>query len=418
MDRREGAGREASPLVVPWRVVLLARGGVQLLPEQRLELRGWPAESGVSDVVLLSRFQDVGLAEPLPHELVLEVHCGARDAPEAVDRAAAIGGELAPLLAFAVNAHVAVPVPHLAYEEEQGLNRRRFWQGYVELESGLPHVGRRLDERLLFPFLEAVLTASETPRLARAVGQYAVALSHWTMPARPLALAHLYIALEALSPAVERVERQRLGLPDERAHAEHRGVDLGHQDWKNRLLGKVRGDVLCQGDWDTYDLARKASNGFEHASMDHPSFRTIANQVSRDLMGYVRRGVLGLLDLADDVRDEMAGKVPLDISPLQFAVEGELTGAVQDPDRLGYGSEPYPYADWRVTLDDHHRTPDGRSRMTPRMHLTSRIAEGVQMTWRGHALGAGLTDLDLLDFEPSTQDAVVIPSAEQTNEDQ
>ncbi len=99
--------------------------------------------------------------------------CQARNALEAVDRAAAVGGELAPLLAFAINAHVAVPTSYLAFDAEQGLERRRFWQAYVELESGLPHVGRRLDERLLFPFLQAVLTTPEGPRLARALGQYA-----------------------------------------------------------------------------------------------------------------------------------------------------------------------------------------------------------------------------------------------------
>ncbi len=198
---------------VPWRVVLLARGGVQLPPGQLLELPGLAVESGVADVLLLTRYEDVGLAEPLPRELVLEVHCRARDAPHAVEQSAALAGELAVLLAFVVNAHVAVPVSQVAFEAAPGLDRRQFWQAYVELESGLPHLTRLLEARLLFPFLKAVLTAPQRPRLARAIGQYVVALSHWTVPTRPLAMAHLYIALEALAPAVERLERTAWAYP-------------------------------------------------------------------------------------------------------------------------------------------------------------------------------------------------------------
>ncbi len=56
--------------------------------------------------------------------------------------------------------------------------------------------------------------------------------------------------------------------------------------------------------------------------------------------------------------------------------------------------------------------------MTPRMHLTSRIAEGVQLTWTAHALGAGLTDLDLLDHQPSSEEPVVIRANEQASKDE
>jgi hypothetical protein len=388
------------PTPVAWRVVLLAAGGARVVHGQRLELRDWPTEHGVAEVALSTRFEDVGLPEPLPRELVLEVRCQARDTGEAIERAAAAGANVAPLLSFAINAHVAVPTPYVAFEAEPGLTSRRFWQGHVALESGLPRVGRRLDESLLFPFLKAVLTSSERTRLARALGQYDVALHHWTVPARPLALAHLYIALEALAPAVERVERERLGLPNDRAHARHRGVDVGRGNWKDVLLGWVRRDVICGGDKETYDIARAASDGFEHAAMDFPTFRAAANRTSAALMGYVRRGVLSLVDLPEATRQELADKSPLDVSPLQFAVQGELTGEVQDPDRLGYGGQPYPYADWQITLDDHRQTPDGRHRLFPRHHLTARIAEGAQLAYVAHAIGAGMTDPDLLDYQP------------------
>jgi len=405
-DASPGSAPSRGP--VPWLVVLLASGGTALLPNQRWALEKLPTESGAADVTLTSRFEDAGLADLIARELVLEVRCPAHHAEQAVAQAVSLGANLVPLLSFAVNAHVPVPLPHLAYEAAPRLTRRRFWQAQVTLEQGLPRPSRIQREELLFPLLGAVFAAGVDPRLPRAFGQYHAALRDWTTSGRPLAMAHLYMALEALGPVAEREARQRLNLPDQQAHARYRGVDVGLKNWKEVLLGWVRRDELCQGDKVTYDLARRASDGLEHGSMDFPEVRAAAETTGPLLLSYVRRGLLGLLDLPESVRRALADKQPLDVSPLRFSVTGELTGAVEDPDALGQDGQPYPYADWHVTLDDHHRLPDGRMRMTPRMNLTARLAEDVQLTFTAHATGVGLTDPDLFDYEPSTEEPVVI----------
>ncbi len=409
---------DAVPIVqsaerVPWLVVLLASGGTDLLPGQRLLLRGVPADDQVVEVALSTRFEDAGLTDLIPRELTVEVYLEAPDADTAVAQAGAVASGLVALLSFAVNAFVPPAEPFLAYEVAPGLTRRRFWQRHVIFQQGAPRPSRMLKDELLFPLLHAFFGSPHAGRLGRAASQYHVALSHWTTAGRPLALAHLYMALEALTPVAEERTRQQLNLATKEDHARHRGVDVTERNWNSVLEGWVRRDVLCQGDSVTYNAARKASDGFEHGFMDLRKYRAAAEQHARPLMNYVRAAVLDLLDVGEPVRTELNDKRPIDVSPIWHAVTGELHGNVEDPTRMAEAGQSFPYADWHITLDDNWRLPDGRLRMAPRMHLTAHIAEDVQITWTGHGLGVGLSDADLFDYEPSAEEPVIIRRGEQ-----
>ncbi len=395
------AAEEPTPRV-PWLVVLLADGGTELLPDQRLLLAQVPMEPEPVNVALATRYEDAGLPALLPRELVLEVHLHAEDADAAVAAAGTVAGGVVALTSFVVNAFVSPPEPHLAYEDAPGLSRRRFWQREVELQHGVPRPRRLIKPELLFPLLEAFFRAPEFDRLSRAVSQYHVALSHWTTRGRPLAMAHLYMALEALGPVAERVERARLGLADKREHAAACGVDVSRSNWEQVVMGWVRRDVLCRGDKTGYDAARRASDGLEHGSMSMPDYRIAADLHTRALLDYVRIGLLNLLDLPDEVRSELVAKRPVDVSAVWQEIRGELLGAVQDPQKLGEGSAPYPYADWSTTLDDAHRTEDGRLRTSSRVTLVKHLAPGVLLDATYYGMAVGLNDADLFDYEPPT----------------
>ena len=207
-----GANRADDPTPpVPWRVVLLAASGAEVLPGEALQFNAVPMDPNPVDVHVWTRQDDVGLGVPLPRELVFEVLLDAEDATVAISAAGSVAGGMVTFFSFAVNAFVSPPEPLLAYESAPGLDRRRYWQREVTLQTGVPRPSRRLDPTLLNPMLQAFFTSSEMPRLSRAVSQYQIALSHWTVSGRPLALAHLYMALEALGPVAERAERERLG---------------------------------------------------------------------------------------------------------------------------------------------------------------------------------------------------------------
>ena len=105
---------------------------------------------------------------------------------------------------------------------------------------------RILRSDLLIPSFRRSSRA-EQKRLGVAISQYHAALRDWTTAGQPLALMHLYPALEALGGAVERAERARLGLADKEAHARHRGVDVDQIELERSPLGWVRRDVICKG---------------------------------------------------------------------------------------------------------------------------------------------------------------------------
>jgi hypothetical protein len=190
---------------------------------ERLQLNQLQTDAGPATVFLMTRFQEIGLPHRLPQELVFEVRCPGSGIDDALARAASLATSLTPLISFTVNAFIDLPFAHLAYEGSPGRTSRRFWEAEAPFDARFPHPTRILRADRLFPLLQAVFTSPEHKRLGRAISQYHVALRNWTAASQPLALMRLYPALEALGPAAERVERERLGLPDERAHASHRG---------------------------------------------------------------------------------------------------------------------------------------------------------------------------------------------------
>ena len=71
----------------------------------------------------------------------------------------------------------------------------------------------------------------EAPRLFRALAQYQAALRYWNTGSRVLVLAHLYIACEVLTKAVQRFHQARLGMTEEE-HAQLLGADTTKSNWK------------------------------------------------------------------------------------------------------------------------------------------------------------------------------------------
>jgi hypothetical protein len=375
-------------------VALVAKGGARLKPDEGIKITGFTTDAGPATVGLATRFQEIGLANRLPQDLIFEVRCPGSDLDDAVARGSILATSLAPLISFSINAFVDVPQAHLAYEASPARSSRRFWQTDVQLGIHTLTPSQLVSSDLLIPFLQAIFTSGEQQRLGVAISHYHAALRDWTTAGQPLVLMHLYPALEALGGAVERAERGRLGIADKEAHARRRGIDITRSNWREVLLGWVRRDVICKGDQTTYKAAYEASNGLEHGSLDMPSIRAVAREVTPKLFGYVRNGILDLLDLETDVRERL-GKLPvLDVTPFHAEMKGVLTGEVADPDQLGFESDPYPRMDPHLTLDELAYRPDGQLTMSPRTTYTVRIAPGVQFTAMETGLAIGLNDPD------------------------
>ncbi|MFL6045866.1 MAG: hypothetical protein ACJ72M_12195 [Propionibacteriaceae bacterium] len=360
--------------------MLVAKGGARLKPDEGIKITGFNTDAGPATVGLATRFQEIGLANRVPQDPIFEVRCPGSSLDDAVARGSALATSLAPLISSTINAFVDVPQAHLSYEASPGRRSRRFWQTDVQLGTHTLTPTQIVRFDLLIPFLEAIFTSREQQRLGVAISYYHAALRDWTTAGQPLALMHLYPALEALGGAVERAERVRLGLADKEAHARYRRIDVTKSNWREVLLGWVRRDVICKGDQPTYKAAHEASNGLEHDSLDMPSIRAMAQQVTPELFDYVRDGVLDLLNLEAEIRERLGKLRVLDVTPLRMQMRGVLIGDVADADQLGFETDPYPRMDPQLILDELTYQSDGRLTVSPRYTYTVRIASGVQFT--------------------------------------
>jgi hypothetical protein len=222
-----------------WRVLLQTVGGTEVQPGQRIELRQETSEFGPVTVAVWTRFEDTRLTVPLPRETFLEVTIPAGSADDAIANAGAVTGSLITMFSFCVNAFVAPPDPVLAYECSPGAGKRSFWQRHMRSTFDDLQPRRALNTDLLFPFLNAAFSSSDSERIGPAVSHYQLALNYWTTRGQPMALAHLYMALEALGPVAERRERERQGLATQKEHAQSRSVDVSKSNWRDVLLAQV-----------------------------------------------------------------------------------------------------------------------------------------------------------------------------------
>ena len=137
-------------------------------------------DAGPATVGLATRFQEIGLANRLPQDLIFEVRCPGSSLDDAVARGSTLATSLAPLISFAINAFVDVPQPHLAYEASPGRSSRRFWQTDVQLGIHTLTPSQIVRSDLLIPFLQAIFASREQQRLGVAISHYHAALRDWT----------------------------------------------------------------------------------------------------------------------------------------------------------------------------------------------------------------------------------------------
>ena len=237
-------------------VLLRSRSGARVRRDFYIDLSDFP--DGLGDQVqvrISTRWEDLGFDYPVPRELWMAIRSTAPGVDAAVRSAANATSALAMIISFCVNAVVEPPALHVAFNSTEGLSRREFMEIFVPDESGLPRIGRWIDVDSLFAFGQAAFAAAEAPRLFRFLAQYQAALRYWNTGSRVLVLAHLYIACEVLTKAVQRVHQTRLGLT-ELGHARLLGVDVTQSNWRMMAGNFARREYIFEGDRQIYDAAR------------------------------------------------------------------------------------------------------------------------------------------------------------------
>jgi hypothetical protein len=196
------------------------------------------------------------------------------------------------LLQLGTNAGADVIHETLVQEMPEGSDLSWYRQTHFE-SPRLPQNGRAPDQDAIGKLINAAwgLPEDERDRVERAAVQYETALGHWRPGGRPMALAHVFMGVEALVDAVIR-HKCRIGSFKKDELMRQLGVSN-----ESDLHAAVRRQIIFQGDQSTHRLAKAASDGIEHGFASWESIWR-DTQASYDAAArYLRKAIISLLGL-------------------------------------------------------------------------------------------------------------------------
>jgi hypothetical protein len=365
---------ESQPDELPeYVVVLRARSFAHFLPEEGCQFNVGLARRDAGRVRVRTFTSWVGGANPVPRELIVEVRGRAPSLDEAVTEFANVGRPIAMMAGFVANVRVGLLEVHLAYDSTAGHDQRDFLETFLPDEHGAVGEGRVIRQHLMSRTCSAFLgLLIDGDRVDRALRQYELALREWYVGGEWLALSHLYIAVETLTPAVIRKIMADRAISEEELAQSLGVVTDGPElpDWRRELGVRIRREVIFAGDTSTYRAAKEASDGLEHGFLELDKVVRNALKSADKTFFYVRRTIVDLLQLPAAIADELMTIKPKDVQSRRKVVRGRLLGVADDPapeDRF------YPVLEWRsqigsVVREGSSFTMSGNDLLTVRTH--------------------------------------------------
>ncbi len=193
----------------------ILRAPTRLAFPRSITLQKIPRGSGRFDVVFWTEFRDEGFKSlRIVRELLARVSGPASSLHDAIGEFTILANQYAPVLATAANIVSGDMRLWLCFEQPsdgETFAGKQFSQSYDAGPQGLPTGSRWLDEGVGLACLRCFMKRGpDEARLQRAIKQYQQALLHWGPGSETLAVAHLWIAIEALTKVIERRHRGSL----------------------------------------------------------------------------------------------------------------------------------------------------------------------------------------------------------------
>lgn len=343
----------AERLTFEYTVVLRALSSARFLPEEGWEFHFESVPGlglGAVRVRAFTRWAAAG-ENSVPRELIVEVRGHAGSLDEAARKFQVIASPIAAMIGFTANVRVGLLEVHLAYESSVGATERQFLEVFIPDERGAVTDGRIVRRDLLEAACLAFFALEkENGQVGRALRQYELALRQWHLGGEWLALSHLYMGVEALTEAVLRKARADGRFATSGELARSLGVNIDgpdRRDKQNEFRGRLREQMIFGGDTDTYQTAKDASDGLEHGFMELDEVARHAVKCADKTFHHVRRTIIELLRLPDDVAEELIAIKPKDVQSRRKVIRGRLTGAAEDPAAEG---ELYPRLEWTSSV--------------------------------------------------------------------
>lgn len=315
-----------------------------------------------------------------PGQMWVDIRGGAPTLNDALAQFPQAGLLLQPLLALSANASIGHPEIELGFETTLGISERDFFQQYVPPEStSALRAGRLIDVQATLSFMESISKSSHRERLMRAMAQYQISLANWTLGGSILAVAHLWMAVEALTKVRVRVEMARRNLKEQAELANELGVEI------NKLDSTIRRNFIFRGDSDCYSNALKASDGFEHGFSAVDTLRHLTSSVRDKTAEYVRREIFDLSDTPQDVAQRLLASPysePQGPGVLAKYFFGKLVGTGES---LAKDGNEYPILQWKQTINS--TSPNVSKNLTDYNitdSITPQLAEGISFKPERH----------------------------------
>ena len=351
-------------------VVLRASSAARFTDDGWLSILNQRTNYGSVNLVFRTRYDDSSLDAKIPRELWIDARGPAPSIDSAIEAFAGAASFFLPMLSVTTNAAILDLQVHLAFNNTRGLKEREFFQAFIPEERGLPRVTRKVNAKMSEEFFACVSKCGEHERLLRACEQYRQALTHWGNGQELLALAHLYMGVEALTKSLlRRLCKQH--QTDEDGLASLFSVE------KSELDATIRREVIFQGDLDCHREAKKASDGFEHGFLGFGDLRAIAARRRDQTAEYLRKAILDVAQCDDALRKKLLeNTVAVGAWRLERYFRGLLVG---EGDELAAPDQAYPIVRWRSSIARAHATPTGEITVEHNEEFTPRLAEGISL---------------------------------------
>lgn len=323
--------------------------------------------------VFESRYEGLKDGSLLPRDIVVRRIFEARDLDQAMSEGPGVAASLTGILCVATNAAIELLELEGAYDATQAKEDHEFFQHVIpEAPNDLPPASRRVDGEAFGKLAQAVLSSSQAPRLLRAVGQYQYALSHFSPGRETFALAHLWMAVEALTPIARRRAAEAMGSRE--ALLASWEIEL------KQLDAEVRRRLIFRGDTGAYADARSANDGFEHGYLEPGVIQEYARGTFLQVAEYVRGSLIETAFSGADVPAELNAEgvlSALGTAPIRRLMRGTLLGPA---DGLAPGGGGFPGFRIDSSTVETERSPKGHIDVRPRDALRFAAGDGIRAT--------------------------------------
>ena len=331
----------------------------------------FPSAVGPVNIVYTSRWIQKDESVTIPGHLWIEVSGKGTNLEDILVPFANAGLALLPLLSLSANAAIGHPDIELGFDCSPEVSERDYFHNYVPPESEVVHFARQINVKETVAVLDALYLNTNAERIRRAANQYRVALDSWRLGQEALSLAHLWMALEALTKARIRHECTKRGISTEQELSDSLGIDLAQLD------ATVRRDLILKGDEECYRKSKKASDGFEHGFLGYDKIHDLARDTRHRMTQYIRGEVFDQLRLGEDTLGVLTSDPfdkPMGYWPVVKYVRGKLLG---DNRELAAEGNAYPFLRWKPSVKKCEVTEDGKVNIQFSENFTAELGEGI-----------------------------------------